>query len=49
MKFNLLEINLSTNGKKVVDVSQDIRQYIGGRAYGAKLMWDRIPQGAEKV
>ncbi len=49
MKFNMLEINLSTNEKKVVDVSQDIRQYIGGRTYGAKLMWDRIPQGADPL
>ena len=49
MKFQLLEINLSTKEKKVVDVSQDIRQYLGGRGYGAKLMWDRVPQGADPL
>ncbi len=49
MKFQLLEVNLSTREKKVVDVSQDIRRYLGGRGYGAKLMWDRIPQGADPL
>ena len=49
MKFYLLEVNLSTNEKKVVDVSQDFRLYLGGRGYGAKLMWDRVPQGADPL
>ena len=49
MKFNLLEINLSTGEKKVVDVTEDFRQYLGGRGYGAKLMWDRVPQGADPL
>ena len=49
MKFSLLEINLSTGEKKVVDVTQDIRQYLGGRGYGAKLMWERVPQGADPL
>ena len=49
MKFNLLEINLSTREKKVVDVTDDIRNYLGGRGYGAKLMWDRVPRGADPL
>jgi len=49
MRFNLLEINLSTGERKVADVTQDIRQYLGGRGYGAKLMWDRVPQGADPL
>ncbi len=49
MKHQLLEVNLSTGEKKVVDVSQEIRQYLGGRSYGAKLMWDRVPQGADPL
>ncbi|MFB3884864.1 MAG: aldehyde ferredoxin oxidoreductase N-terminal domain-containing protein [Thermodesulfobacteriota bacterium] len=49
MKFQLLEINLSTHERKVVDVSQDFRQYLGGRGYGAKVMWDRIPEGADPL
>ena len=49
MRFKLLEIDLSTKEKKVVDVTDDIRQYLGGRGYGAKLMWDRVPQGADPL
>ena len=49
MKFNLLEVNLSTGEKKVTDVTGDIRNYLGGRGYGAKLMWERVPQGADPL
>jgi aldehyde:ferredoxin oxidoreductase len=49
MRFNLLEINLSTREKKVHDVTEDIRKYLGGRGYGAKLLRDRVPQGADPL
>jgi aldehyde:ferredoxin oxidoreductase len=49
MKFQLLEVNLSTGEKKVHDVSRDVRNYLGGRGYGAKLLWDRVPQGADPL
>ncbi|MDP3955544.1 MAG: aldehyde ferredoxin oxidoreductase N-terminal domain-containing protein, partial [bacterium] len=48
-KFNLLEVDLSTGKKKVIDVSQDVRKFIGGRGLGAKLLWDRIPPGADPL
>ncbi len=44
MQFRLLEVNLSTREKKVVDVTQDFRQYLGGRGYGGKLLWERVPE-----
>jgi aldehyde:ferredoxin oxidoreductase len=49
MNFHLLEVNLTTGEKKVVDVSRDIRRYLGGRGYGAKLSWERVPQGADPL
>ena len=49
MTFRLLEVNLSTGEKKVIDVSEDFRKYIGGRGYGGKLLWDRVPQGADPL
>ena len=49
MKFNLLEINLTTGETKVVDVTQDFRHYLGGRGFGARLMWERVPQGADPL
>jgi len=49
MKFLLLDVNLSTQQKKVIDVTGDIRNYLGGRGYGAKLLWDRVPEGADPL
>jgi aldehyde:ferredoxin oxidoreductase len=42
--FNLLEIDLTTGEKREVDVTQDVRKYLGGRGLGAKLLWDRVPE-----
>lgn len=49
MKYNLLEINLSTGVKTVHDVSADMRKFLGGRGMGAKLMWDRVPKDADPL
>ena len=49
MKYNLLEINLTTGEKKVHDVTSEIRQYVGGRGMGAKVMWDRVSQNADPL
>ena len=44
-KFNLLEIDLTTGEKRVVDMTKDMRKYLGGRGLGAKILWDRVPEG----
>jgi len=49
IKFKLLEINLTTGRKEVHDVTQDVRRFIGGRGLGAKILWDRVPQGADPL
>ena len=49
IKFNMLEINLSTGEKKLVDVTADMRQFTGGRGLGAKLVWDRVPAGTDPL
>ncbi|MCL2669827.1 MAG: aldehyde ferredoxin oxidoreductase, partial [Syntrophaceae bacterium] len=49
MTFRLLEVNLSTGQKKVVDVTEDIRRYLGGRGLGAKLLWEKVPRGADPL
>jgi hypothetical protein len=51
MRFSLLEINLSTQEKKVYDVTEDIRKYLGGEvtvqsSYGieflkAPIRWEK--------
>lgn len=42
-KFNMLEVDLTNRQIKVVDVTKDIKKYLGGRSFGAKLLWDRLP------
>lgn len=49
MKFNLLEIDLTKREHKMVDVTSDMEMYLGGRGLGAKLLWDRVPQGADPL
>jgi aldehyde:ferredoxin oxidoreductase len=46
-RFNLLEIDLTTGEKSVVDVTRELRKYIGGRGLGAKILWDRVPEGTD--
>lgn len=49
MKFSLLEIDLTASNHKVLDVTEDVRMYLGGRGLGAKLLWDRVPRGADPL
>ena len=47
MKFNLLEVDFTAKKHKIVEVTKDVRNYLGGRGLGAKLLWDRVPPGAD--
>jgi aldehyde:ferredoxin oxidoreductase len=49
MKFKLLEINLTTGQNHVVDMTEDVRKYLGGRGLGAKILWDRVPEGTNPL
>jgi aldehyde:ferredoxin oxidoreductase len=49
MKYNLLEIDLTTGKKEVHDVTSEMRKILGGRGMGAKLMWDRVPQNVDPL
>lgn len=48
-RFNLLEINLTNGEKRIVDVTEDVRKYLGGRGHGAKIIWDRVPEGTDPL
>lgn len=48
-KFNLLEIDLTNKKVSVLDVTEEIRKYVGGRGLGAKLLWDRVPRDADPL
>ncbi|MEE9402490.1 MAG: aldehyde ferredoxin oxidoreductase C-terminal domain-containing protein [Desulfobacteria bacterium] len=49
MNFTMLEVDLSNKKTKVVDVTEEVRQFVGGRSLGAKILWNRIPQGADPL
>jgi len=49
MKFNMLEVDLTTKSSKVVNVTDDVEKYLGGNGLGNKLIWDLVPQGADPL
>ncbi len=49
MKFNLLEVDLTTEKSQVVDVSETVKKYLGGCGLGNKLVWDNVPQGTDPL
>ena len=49
VKMKLLEVDLTTETHRVVDVTEDVMKYLGARGLANKLMWDMIPQGADPL
>ena len=47
--FNLLEVDLATGKSKVVDVTEDVKVYLGGCGLGSKLVWDLVPKGTDPL
>jgi aldehyde:ferredoxin oxidoreductase len=49
MKFNMLEIDLTLETSRVVDVTEDVEKYLGARGLANKLIWDLVPQGTDPL
>jgi aldehyde:ferredoxin oxidoreductase len=49
IRFKLLDVDLTSKASKVVDVTEDVKQYLGGNGLGNKLIWDLIPKGADPL
>jgi aldehyde:ferredoxin oxidoreductase len=49
IKFNLLEVDLTRETHRVIDVTEDVRKYLGGRGLANKLIWDLVPLGADPL
>ena len=49
IKFNLLEVDLTSETSRVVDVTEDVKKYLGGRGLANRLIWDLVPQGADPL
>lgn len=48
-RSHLLEVDLTHGSSRTVDVTDEVKKFIGGRGYGAKLLWDRVPAGADPL
>ena len=47
--FRLLEVDLTKRTSRVLDVTEDVKKYLGGKGLGNKLIWDYVPQGADPL
>jgi aldehyde:ferredoxin oxidoreductase len=47
--FHLLEVDLTTEQSRVIDVTGDMKTYLGGCGLGNKLIWDLVPQGTDPL
>ncbi len=46
IRFNLLEVDLTRETSRVLDVTEDVKKYLGARGLANKLIWEQVPQGA---
>lgn len=49
IKFNLLEVDLTTKTSRVIDVTNDVSVHLGGNGLGSKLVWDLVPRGTDPL
>lgn len=49
IRIKMLEVDLTREKSKVVDVTEDAKKHIGGSGLGAKLLWDMVPKGADPL
>jgi len=49
IKYNLLEVDLTTKTSRVIDVTDDVLAYLGGNGLGNKLIWDLVPRGTDPL
>jgi aldehyde:ferredoxin oxidoreductase len=49
VKFNMLEVDLTKATSQVVDVTEDVKKYLGARGLANKLIWELVPQGADAL
>jgi len=49
IEFKLLEVDLTHETSRVVDVTEDVKKYLGARGLANKLMWDLVPQGIDPL
>jgi aldehyde:ferredoxin oxidoreductase len=49
VKMSLLEVDLTEETSRVVDVTEEVKKYLGARGLANKLIWDLVPPGADAL
>ena len=49
IRIRLLEVDLTKETSRVVDVTEDVKKYLGARGLANKLIWDLVPAGADPL
>ena len=48
-RFRMLDVDLTTEETRVVDVTEDVRMHLGARGLASKIFWERMPAGADPL
>ena len=49
IEIKMLEVDLTNEKSKIVNVTNYAKKHIGGSGLGAKLLWERVPKGADPL
>lgn len=49
IKIRMLEVDLTGGTSQTVEVSEDVKKYLGARGLANKLIWDLVPPGADAL
>jgi aldehyde:ferredoxin oxidoreductase len=49
IKFTMLEVDLTNETHRIIDVTDAVGKYLGGRGLANKLIWDMVPPGADPL
>lgn len=48
-RFQLLLVDLTTKNNETVEVTGEVKKFLGGRSLGTKLLWENIPPMADPL
>lgn len=48
-EFKMLEVDLTNEKTKIVDVTEDVKKYLGARGLATKIFWERMPAGTDPL
>jgi aldehyde:ferredoxin oxidoreductase len=49
VRFKLLEVDLTRKSSRTLDVTEDVKRYLGGNGLGNELIWKLVPQNCDPL